>query len=142
MEYGTFRNTMREWVREKVSTSSELRSLDLVVPNETSSHGVDANYLRYSLQTGDAAVIGVGTARKRRRRIGRVYVEVFAAIGEGEGRVSEQATILEDFLREASVTATRIHDDITVFEPSTFERPEGGRYCQVVTAPIQVDHFS
>ena len=142
MDYNTFRNTMREWVRTKVASSDKLKLLDLVVPNETSSHGVDANYIRYSLQTGDAAVIGVGSAIKRRRRLGRVYIEIFAAIGEGEGLVSQQATAMEAILREASETATRIHDDITVFEPSTFERPEGGRYCQVVTAPIQVDDFS
>lgn len=133
---------MREWVRTKVAAIPALSGLDLVVPNETSGHGVDENYLRYSLQTGDAAVIGVGTAIKRRRRVGRIYIEIFAAVGEGEGNVSTQATLVEGFLREATDSAHLIHKDITLFEPSTFERPEGGRYCQVVNARIQVDHFS
>jgi len=142
VDYATFRNTFREWVRTKVAAVPTLVNLPLVVPNEVSSHGTDVNYLRYSLQMGEAQVIGVGTAGKRRRRIGRVYIEVFAALGEGEGLVSEQSTALEQILRVGSDSATTPHKDITIFEPSTFDRPEGGRYCQVVNAKVQVDLFS
>lgn len=117
-------------------------SIPLVVPNESSDFGVDVNYIRYSLQMGEAQVIGVGTAIKRRRRIGRVYLEVFGPLDEGEGSVSEQATDLEQILRIGSDSLYTPHQDITIFEPSTFDRPEGGRYCQVVNARVQVDLFS
>lgn len=133
---------MREWVRHKVEVVPILAPLPMDFPNETTSHGVDETYVRYSLQTGDAAVIGVGTERKRRRRVGRVYLEVFGPVGAGEGAISQISTALEQILREGSETLTRVHDDITLFEPSTFERPEGGRYCQVVNARVQVDLFS
>lgn len=133
---------MREWVRTKVALVPSLTQLPLDVPNETTSHGVDENYIRYSIQMGEAQVIGVGTAIKRRRRIGRIYLEVFAAVGEGEGLTSEQAGLLEQILRDGSDSAKTPHKDITIFEPSTFDRPEGGRYCQVVNARVQVDLFS
>lgn len=133
---------MRQWVRTRVSQFPVLASLPIDFPNETTSHGQDETYLRYSLQTGDAAVVGVGTEIKRRRRVGRVYIEVFGAVGAGEGLVSQLSTQLEEILRVGSDSRTRVHDDITLFEPSTFERPEGGRYCQVVNARVQVDLFS
>lgn len=133
---------MREWVRTKVAAVPSLTTIPLDVPNQTTSHGVDENYIRYSLQMGEAQVIGVGSAIKRRRRIGRIYLEVFAAVGEGEGLTSEQAGLLEQILRTGSESLTTPHKDITIFEPSTFDRPEGGRYCQVVNARVQVDLFS
>lgn len=142
MDLNTFRNTMREWVRTKVNETDSTRDLPLVVPNEGSSFGVDAEWLRYSLQLGEAEVVGIGTLQKRRRRIGRVFVEVFGPLNVGEGSVSQRATDIENFLRQATTGATAPHQDILILEPSTFERPEGGRYCQVVSAPIQVDHVS
>lgn len=133
---------MREWVRAKAAEVPSINQLPLDVPNQTSSHGVDENYIRYSLQMGEAQVIGVGSGIKRRRRIGRIYLEVFAALGDGEGLISQQANDLEEILRVGSDSAFTPHQDITIFEPSTFDRPEGGRYCQVVNARIQVDLFS
>lgn len=142
MDLATFRNTMREWVRERVAQDASLEQLPLYVTNETGDPGLDVNWLRYSLQMGEAQVIGVGTAIKRRRRLGRLYIEIFGPVGVGDGIISEQATKVEDFIRLATESAATPHKDITIFEPSTFERPEAGRYCQVVNARVQVDHFS
>jgi hypothetical protein len=133
---------MREWVRAQVNAIPVFQTFPLVVTNETSAYGVDATWMRFSMQLGEAQVIGVGTAIKRRRRIGRLYLEIFGPINTGETEVTVASNEAELFLRQATEPTGHIHQDITLFEPSTFERPEGGRYCQVVNARIQVDLFS
>lgn len=144
MDLTGLRNTLREWFRDQVQDGShpDLAALDLVVSNELSEHGVKDTYLRFSVQTGDAAVTGIGTELKRRTRVGRVFVEVFGPLGEGEGDVTELATEVEQIWRDAMVAANSPDPLIYVGEPSSFERPEAERYCQVVSVPFRADLLS
>jgi len=137
------RTLLREWYREKVAAgSSALQALDLVVANETSDKGVDERYQRLSIQTGDAAVTGVGTATKRRTRVGRVFVELFDERGIGDGALNELTTEVEQIWRDAMVAANSPDPLIYIGEPSSFERPEAERYCQVVSVPFRADLIS
>ena len=139
----TLRNTLREWFRDQQEAAGPpLSELDLVVPGEVSEHGLKDTWLRLSVQTGEAAVTGVGSALKRRTRVGRVFVEVFGETGVGDGTVSEIATVVEQIWRDAMVAANSPHEHIYIGEPSSFERPENDRYCQVVSVPIRSDLFS
>src|SRR3954462_12247589 len=122
MDLAGLRNTLREWFRGKVQSDPSLAPLDLVVPNETAEHGVDERYMRLSIQTGDAAVTGVGTAIKRRTRVGRVFVECFGPKGDGDGTASETATTVEQIWRDAMVAANSPDSLIYIGEPSSFER--------------------
>lgn len=142
MELVEVRNTLREWFRERVTAVPALADRNLVVPNEGTSAGVEETYLRFSIQLGEAAVIGVGSGTKRRRRVGRVFVEVFGELAVGDGTVTEIATAVEQIWRDAMQADASPHAHIYVGEPHTFERPEADRYCQVVSVPLQIDHFS
>lgn len=142
MELDELRNTLREWFRARKAEAPLLVNLTLVVPNQSRSTGVESTHLRYSLRTGDAAVVGVGSGLKRRRRVGRVFVECFGETAVGDGHVTEIATAVEQIWRDAMEAAASPHQHIYIGEPHTFERPEEDRYCQVVSVPIQVDHFS
>ena len=142
MELADLRNTLREWFRDRQAETPLTQGLTLVVPNEGVSTGVEETHLRFSIQTGKAAVIGVGSGLKRRRRVGRVFIEVFGETAVGDGTVSEIATAVEQIWRDAMEAAAAPHPHITVQEPFSFERSENNRYCQVVSVPIEVDHFS
>lgn len=142
MQYHQLRNLLREWFRGQVALNVKLADLPLIVPGETSDFGTEVIWLRFSLQTGDAQVVGVGAAQKRRRRLGRCFVEIFGPMGEGDGVVSELASEVEGIFRPAMESATSPDPLIRVGEPSTFERPEAERYCQVVSTPIQLDYFA
>lgn len=136
------RNTLRQWFRGKVTASPTLTAIDLVVPNEVNDHGVKDIWMRFSVQTGEAAVTGVGTALKRRTRVCRVFVEVFGPLGDGDGLVTEIANEVEQIWRDAMVAANSPDPLIYVGEPSSFERSEADRYCQVVSVPVQADLLS
>jgi hypothetical protein len=137
------RNTLREFYRAKVQAgSAALQALDLVVANEGSDKGDDELWQRLNIQTGEAAVTGVGTDIKRRTRVGRVFVEVFGPKGVGDGKVSELVTEAEQIWRDAMVAANSPDPLIYIGEPSSFERPEERRYCQVVSVPFRADLLS
>jgi hypothetical protein len=136
------RNTLREWFRGKVAETPTLIGLTLAVPGETTDHGSTKLWLRLTVQTGEAAVTGVGSASKRRTRVGRVFVEVFGETGVGDGEVSEITTVIEQIWRDAMVAENSPDPLIYVGEPSSFERPEKDRYCQVVSVPFRSDLFS
>lgn len=137
------KNTLREWFRGKVLVgSADINGLDLVVPGEVSDHGVKDTWLRLSIQTGEAAVTGIGSLHKRRTRVGRVFVECFGEIGVGDGLLSKIATEVEQIWRDAMVAEQSPHQHIYVGEPSSFERNEATRACQVVSVPFQSDIFS
>jgi len=142
MDLTQLRNTLREWFREKVQASQTLAALDLAVPNEVTSHGVTETWLRLAIQTGDAAVTGVGTDIKRRTRVGRVFVEVFGKTGAGDGTATELATEVEQIWRDAMVAANSPDPLIYIGEPSSFERLEDDRYCMVVSVPFRADLLS
>ena len=142
MDLAGLRNTLRQWFRGKVADVPLLAVLDLVVPNEVTDHGVKDTYLRFSIQTGEAAVTGVGTAVKRRTRVGRVFVEVIGPLNEGDGSVTEIATAVEQIWRDAMVAANSPDPLIYIDEPSSFERNEDDRYCQVVSVPFRADLLS
>jgi hypothetical protein len=142
MDLITLRNTVRNWFREKQALDATLDGLTLVTPNEGTVLGQDQTWMRLSVQTGDAAVIGIGTATKRRRRVARVFIEIFGEEGVGDGQVTRIATVVEQIWRDAMPASAAPHPDILVKEPSTFERAESDRYCQVVSVPIEVDNIS
>jgi hypothetical protein len=142
MDLAGCRNTLREWFRGKIAASPDLAALDLAVPNEVTDHGVQDIWLRFSVQTGEAAVTGIGTALKRRTRVGRVFVEVFGPAGDGDGQVTEISTEVEQIWRDAMVAANSPDPLIYIGEPSSFERPESDRYCQVVSVPFRADLLS
>jgi len=142
MELAALRNTLREWFRDKVQASPDLNGLDLATPNEVTDHGKTDTWLRFSVQTGEAAVTGVGSALKRRTRVGRVFVEVFGERGVGDGVVQEIATVVEQIWRDAMVAENSPGPLIYVGEPSSFERPEDDRYCMVVSVPFRADLMS
>ncbi len=136
------RNTLREWFRARLDASVLLTGLELIVPNEATSKGVNDTWLRMTIQTGDAAVTGIGSALKRRTRVGRVFVEIFGDNAVGDGSVSEIATEVEQIWRDAMDAANSPDDLIYIGEPSSFERPEDDRYCQVVSVPFRADLIS
>ena len=142
MDLVGLRNTLREWFRDKVAASPNLSVIDLAVPNEVTDHGVEDTWLRFSIQTGEAAVTGIGSDIKRRTRVGRVFVECFGPSGVGDGTASETATEVEQIWRDAMVAANSPDPLIYVGEPSSFERPEEGRYCMVVSVPFRADLMS
>lgn len=142
MNLVTLRNTLREWFRAEVAAISSLAALPLAVPGQATNHGVDVTWMRFSIQTGDAAVTGVGTLVKRRTRVGRVFVEIFGKEGVGDGTVSEHVTVVEQIWRDAMEAAQSPDPYIYVGEPSSFERAEDGKYCQVVSVPFRCDLFS
>lgn len=135
------RNELREWFRVKAEASPILGVLPLVVPNETGSHGIDVTWLRFSVQTGEADVTGIGSGTKRRTRAGRVFVEVFGEKAVGDGYVTEVANEVEQIWREATTAANSPHQNIYIREPHTFERADDDRYCQVVSVPFRADLF-
>lgn len=136
------RNTLREWFRTKLDASVLLTGLELIVPNETASKGVNDTWLRMTIQTGDAAVTGVGTLQKRRTRVGRVFIEIFGQDAVGDGTLAEIATEVEQIWRDAMDAANSPDPLIYIGEPSSFERPEDDRYCQVVSVPFRADLIS
>ena len=136
------RNTLREWFRDKHEASPTLQPLDLVVANEVEEHGDEDTWLRLTVQTGEAAVTGVGSALKRRTRGGRVFVECFGQRGVGDGTASEIANEVEQIWRDAMVAENSPDPLIYVGEPSSFERPETNRYCMVVSVPFRADLIS
>ncbi len=142
MELDELRNTIREWFRDRQAESLTLVTIPLIVPNEGRSVGVEELHLRLTIQTGQASVIGVGSGTKRRRRVGRIFIEVMGETTVGDGEVTEVSTEVEQIWRDAMEAAASPHQHIMVSEPHTFERNEADRYCQVVSVPIQVDHFS
>jgi hypothetical protein len=133
---------MREWFRAQAAAVPQLAALPLVVSNEGSDYGDDTKWIRYSLQTGDARLIGTGSGLKRYRRNGRMFAEIFGPKGEGDGDLSELSDLIEGFILPATHAAAAPAPLISLGEPSTFERPETNRYCQVVSTPVEVDYFS
>jgi hypothetical protein len=142
MELVDARNTLREWFRQQKAGEVTLDQLPLTVPNEGRSFGVNDTWMRFSLQLGEARLIGVGTDQGRRRRLGRVFIEVFGQADVGDGAVSRIATAVEKIWRDAMVASAAPHQDVLVKEPYTFERPEDDRYCQVVSIPVEIDHIA
>lgn len=134
---------MREWFRERVSLDADLAQIPLAVTNENTDYGVDQVYMDHNVQTGEARIVGVGSGTKRRRRVARVFVAIYGPKGEGEGVVSELTSKVEGIYRDAmdSTSDTKPDPLIRIFEPYSFERPEPGRYCQVVSVPLEQDYF-
>ncbi len=121
-------NVLRTKIRALVANH---QGLGLKLPNEKFEDN-GKKHVRHSYQVGDAAVVGVGTAKKLRSRPGRIYAEIFWPKNVGEGEAREISTALEAGYRDAE-----LHNDLRLGEPSTTSRPDNDWFVLVVSIPFK-----